>query len=62
MEGAMLSQSELVYHVERAESEFELARRASTRSAAEAHRKLSALHLEYLKQLDELCNGEGSRR
>ncbi len=47
------------YHVERARTELDLALRAQNTAAAEAHRKLSALHMGRIKQLDESCTGSG---
>lgn len=45
------------YHRERARSELEWADRAAKDAAAAAHLRLSALHMERLRMLDEHCAG-----
>ncbi len=47
------------YHVERPRTELDLAFRAQHTAAAEAHMRLSALHMGRIKQLDETCKGSG---
>ncbi len=57
----MLSEADKFYHLERARAEMELAERARQGVAADAHRKLSLLHMNYLKELDEACQGASGR-
>ena len=45
------------YHMERARSELDWAYRADHDTAAEAHLRLSALHMRRLRELDESCGG-----
>ena len=49
------------YHVERARAELDLAYNATNEAAAQAHMKLSALHIRQLKQADEACGGSECR-
>ena len=49
----MLSHDDIQFHSERARAELELAGSAVSASAAKAHRGLSALHLDRLKNLGE---------
>ncbi|HEY0149602.1 MAG TPA: hypothetical protein VGB70_11455 [Allosphingosinicella sp.] len=46
-----------LYHVERARAEMDLAYSAEIHAVAEAHMKLSALHMARLKEADERCGG-----
>jgi hypothetical protein len=46
-------QDEIKFHSDRAMSELDLASRAADLRAAEAHLRLSALHLERMRQLTE---------
>jgi hypothetical protein len=46
-------QDEIKFHSDRAMSELELASRSADMRAAEAHLRLSALHLERMRQLTE---------
>jgi hypothetical protein len=46
-------QDEIKFHSDRAMSELDLASRAADMRAAEAHLRLSALHLERMRQLTE---------
>jgi hypothetical protein len=55
----MISEMDVDYHVERARAELDSAYRAQHRAAAEAHMRLSALHMGRVKQLDETCSGSG---
>ena len=54
----------LKYHMDRARTELDLAYSASHPFAAQAHMKLSALHMSKLKEMDERCGGSecGTRR
>jgi hypothetical protein len=47
----MLSPAECQYHEERARTELDLAYRAEHKSVAEAHFRLSALHMERVRAL-----------
>jgi hypothetical protein len=47
------------YYVERVRAESDLAFRAEHAAAAQAHMRLSALHMGRMKQLDETCSGSG---
>ncbi|PSJ39468.1 hypothetical protein [Allosphingosinicella deserti] len=49
----MLSDRDKHYHLERARIEMDLAYQAEHRSVAEAHMRLSALHMGRIKALDE---------
>ena len=44
------------YHTQRARLELDLAYRAEHQAAAQAHMRLSALHMERLRQLDPSCD------
>jgi hypothetical protein len=57
----MLKDEDLSYHVQRARIELDLAYRAPHHRAAEAHMKLSALHMGQVKQADEACGGSACR-
>jgi hypothetical protein len=46
-------QDEIKFHSDRAMSELDLASRSADMRAAEAHLRLSALHLERMRQLTE---------
>ena len=46
-------QDEIKFHSDRAMSELDMASRSADRRAAEAHLRLSALHLERMRQLAE---------
>ena len=46
-------QDEIKFHSDRAMSELDLASRSADIRAAEAHLRLSALHLERMRQLSE---------
>jgi hypothetical protein len=46
-------QDEIKFHSDRAMSELDLASRSADMRAAEAHLRLSALHLERMRQLAE---------
>jgi hypothetical protein len=46
-------QDEIKFHSDRAMSELDLASRSADRRAAEAHLRLSALHLERMRKLAE---------
>jgi hypothetical protein len=52
-----MRQEDHEYHVGRARSELDWAYRATAPRAAEAHMRLSALHMQCLKRLDEGCSG-----
>ena len=56
-----MSEAEKSYHLERAQAEMDLAARAAASVVAEAHRKLSLLHMDRLKELDEACDGAAAR-
>ena len=45
------------YHIDRARAELDWAYRADRDVAAQAHLRLSALHLRRLRDLDESCGG-----
>lgn len=47
------------YHVERAGVELDLAYRAVRPEAADAHLRLSSLHMKCLQRDDERCGGAG---
>ncbi|HEY7811282.1 MAG TPA: hypothetical protein VIA98_12990 [Allosphingosinicella sp.] len=53
-----MSDQDRLYHVERARTELDLAYSAQMPAAAEAHMKLSALHMARLKEADERCSGD----
>jgi hypothetical protein len=53
----MLTDRDFHYHVQRARAELDLAYRAPHQRAADAHMKLSALHMHQIKQADEACGG-----
>lgn len=55
----MLSDQDRIYHAERARAEFGLATQATNALAAEAHLKLSALHMAQMREMDERCGGAG---
>ena len=52
-----MSEQDRLYHMERARRELDLAYQAERHAVAEAHMKLSALHMARLKQVDERCGG-----
>jgi len=54
-------QDESAYHALRARAELDSAARATAGAAAEAHRRLSALHMEQLRRIDESCDGSAFR-
>ncbi|HEX8192037.1 MAG TPA: hypothetical protein VF552_03990 [Allosphingosinicella sp.] len=45
------------YHMERARFELDWAYRAERDAAAQAHLRLSALHMQRLRDLDDSCGG-----
>ncbi|HEY0012937.1 MAG TPA: hypothetical protein VGB79_08810 [Allosphingosinicella sp.] len=45
------------YHMERARSELDWAYRPERETVAEAHLRLSSLHMQRLRDLDESCGG-----
>ena len=49
------------YHSARARAELEQAERATRPEAAEAHRRLSLLHMKALQRDDENCDGSAVR-
>ena len=49
------------YHIERARAELDLAYRADARPAAEAHLRLSSLHMERVRQADSSTGAAASR-
>jgi hypothetical protein len=49
--GRIAVQDEVKFHSDRAMAEIELASRSADRNAAEAHLRLSALHLERVRAL-----------
>ena len=53
----MLSRQDLEYHKQRAMAEMDQACRAERHVVAEAHPRLARLHMERIKQQDELCDG-----
>ncbi len=53
----MLSRQDLEYHQQRALAELDQAYRAERGAAADAHMVLASLHMERIKQQDELCGG-----
>ena len=58
----MLSEQQKTYHLDRARVEMDMAYRATARSAAAAHMKLSSLHIGRIKELDDACDGSAVRR
>ena len=56
-ETRQVSEQDRLYHMERARRELDLAYQAERHAVAEAHMKLSALHMARLKQVDERCGG-----
>ena len=56
----MLCDRDKHYHLERARMEMDLAYQAEHRSVAEAHMRLSALHMGRIKALDERCDGSAA--
>lgn len=55
----MLTDEDMSYHLERARAELDLAYRSPHALAAEAHMKLSALHMRRIKQGDGVRQGAG---
>ena len=53
----MLSRQDLEYHRQRAMAEMDQAYRTEHHVVAEAHMLLARLHMERIKQQDELCDG-----
>ena len=53
----MLSTEDLEYHQQRAMAEMDQAYRAERHVVAEAHMVLARLHMQRIKQQDELCDG-----
>jgi hypothetical protein len=49
------------YHIERARAELDRAYSATGRAAAEAHMRLSSLHMKRVQSADESCDGSGLR-
>ncbi|HEX8644750.1 MAG TPA: hypothetical protein VF702_12645 [Allosphingosinicella sp.] len=45
------------YHMQRARAEMDQAYQARCARAADAHMKLSSLHMQVLKDVDERCSG-----
>ena len=45
------------YHMERSRTELDWAYRAERETVAEAHLRLSSLHMQRLRELDESCGG-----
>ena len=54
-----MQQEDREYHVERARVELDLAYRADKPEAADAHLRLSSLHMKCLQRDDERCGGAG---
>ncbi len=54
-----MRQEDRDYHSERAQAELDRAHGAARPEAAEAHRRLSFLHMKCLQQDDERCDGAG---
>ena len=52
-----MSDQDRLYHIERARRELDLAYQAERQAVAEAHMKLSALHMARLKKVDDRCSG-----
>lgn len=52
----MTNDSDREYHRRRARSELDMAYRAERQNVAEAHLRLSALHMERLRRLDDGSN------
>jgi hypothetical protein len=55
--GCQVSDQDRLYHIERARRELDLAYQAERHAVAEAHMKLSALHMARLKKVDDRCSG-----
>lgn len=53
----MIDRDESEYHLERARVELDLGFRSEDCRAAEAHIRLSALHMQRMKELDQACGG-----
>jgi len=47
------------YHLERVRSELDIAYHAEAERVADAHLRLSALHIQRLRDLDDDCGGAG---
>ena len=56
-----MSEKDRLYHIERARAELAAAYAAEKKPVAEAHMRLSALHMAQIKQLDERCDGSAWR-
>jgi hypothetical protein len=54
-----MRQEDREYHVERARAELDRAYSANGDAAADAHMRLSSLHMKRLQSADEECDGSG---
>jgi hypothetical protein len=54
-----MRQEDIEYHAERARAELDRAYRAKGQAAADAHLRLSSLHMKRLQCADEECGGSG---
>jgi hypothetical protein len=57
-----MSQEDREYHVERARAELDRAYSAKGAAAADAHARLSSLHMKRVQLADESCDGAGIHR
>lgn len=56
-----MSHEDREYHVERARAELDRAYSAKGSAAAEAHMRLSTLHMKRVQRADESCDGSSVR-
>jgi hypothetical protein len=54
-----MNQQDRDYHVDRTRAELDLAYRAEKPQVADAHLRLSSLHMKCLQREDERCGGTG---
>ncbi|HEX9932987.1 MAG TPA: hypothetical protein VGB08_09120 [Allosphingosinicella sp.] len=52
-----MRQEDREYHMKRATAELDRAYQAGSRPAADAHMRLSSLHMQRLKDVDDRCGG-----
>lgn len=57
-----MRREDIEYHAERARAELDRANKATGQAAANAHMRLSSLHMERLQRADEECSGSGIYR
>ncbi|HEX8226038.1 MAG TPA: hypothetical protein VF605_19700 [Allosphingosinicella sp.] len=54
-----MRQEDIEYHAQRARAELDQAHSAKDQAAAEAHMRLSSLHMKRVQSADEECGGSG---